>query len=320
MLVAVLLACLLPVGADAQIVPYSEDFEGLGQADPDALGNAGWLYFGNVYTSEGAFLYGYGPGPAPNNPDAPAFSQMASGEGGAEQGAQQISAISDYENLDHAFFNIIESNIFQEVTIDATNVGQRWAFQFDAKRGDLVPPSTAAAFIKTIDPANGFIATNFLTVDTTNIPTTWNTYLILLDIDAGLVDQFFQIGFMNTATNYDPSAVFYDNISLVQVSATGTTPDAAQRRMTLAQNYPNPFNPNTQIEFNLPEAGYVDISVYDLAGRHVATLRQGNFDSGKHVVNWNGKTDDGVAAASGHYRYVLRTAQGQLARGMTLLK
>ena len=253
MMMAVLLACLRPVGADAQIVPYSENFEGLDQADADALGLAGWLYFGNVYTSVGGYLYGYGPGPAPNNPDTPAFSQIASDEGGADQGAQQLSAISDYENLDHAFFNIIESNVFQEVTIDATNVGQRWAFQFDAKRGDIVPPSTAAAFIKTIDPANGFIATNFLTVDTTNIPTTWNTYFILLDIDAGLVDQFFQIGFMNTATNYDPSAVFYDNIRLVQVSTTGVTPGATRRDMTLAQNYPNPFNPNTQIEFSLSE-------------------------------------------------------------------
>ena len=320
MMVAVLLACLLPVGADAQIVPYSENFEGLDQADTDALGLAGWLYFGNVYTSVGGYLYGYGPGPAPNNPDTPAFSQIASDEGGADQGAQQLSAISDYENLDHAFFNIIESNVFQEVTIDATNVGQRWAFQFDAKRGDLAPPSTAAAFIKTIDPANGFIATNFLTLDTTDIPTTWNTYSIILDIDAGLVDQFFQIGFMNTATNYDPSAVFYDNIRLVQVSTTGVTPGATRRDMTLAQNYPNPFNPNTQIEFSLSEAGNVDLSVYDLAGRRVATLRQGHMDSGKHVVDWDGRTDDGVAAASGHYRYVLRTRQGQLARGMTLLK
>jgi hypothetical protein len=38
------------------------------------------------------------------------------------------------------------------------------------------------------------------------------------------------------------------------------------------------------------------------------------------VVDWDGRTDDGAAVASGNYRYVLRTAQGQLARGMTLLK
>jgi hypothetical protein len=320
MMVAALLTCLLPVGANAQIVPFSEDFEGLDQTDELALGNAGWLVFGNVFSSGGSYLYGYGPEPAPNNPAQPAFSQITIDEGGDEQGTQQISVISDYENLDHAFFNLIEANVYQEFTIDATNVGQRWIFQFDAKRGDLAPPSTAAAFIKTIDPASGFSTSNFLTVDTSAIPTTWNTYSIVLDIDAGLENQFFQIGFMNTSTNYDPTAVFYDNVNLVQIPPTGVTPDATRRGMTLAQNFPNPFNPNTQIEFSLPEAGYVDISVYDLAGRRVATLRQSNFESGKHVVDWDGRTDDGVAAASGHYRYVLRTAQGQLARGMTLLK
>lgn len=319
-MVAILLACLLPVGANAQIVPYSEDFEGLVQTDTAALGDAGWLYFANVFNSGGGFLYNYGPGPAPNDPGAPAFSQIASGEGGADQGTQQLSVISDYENLDHAFFNIIESNVFQEVTIDATNVGQRWMFQFDAKLGDLVPPTTAAAFIKTIDPSSGFIATNFLTVDTTNIPTTWNTYSIILDIDAGLPGQFFQIGFLNTATNYDPSAVFYDNIILTQISPTGVTPDAARRGVTLAQNSPNPFNPSTQIDFSLPEAGHVDVTVYDLAGRRVATLYQGNLGAGPQSVNWNGRTDEGAPVASGQYRYVLRTAQGQLARGMTLLK
>ena len=74
-------------------------------------------------------------------------------------------------------------------------------------------PSTALAFIKTLDP-NTFGLSSFLTVDMTTIPTTWATYSISLAITPALVGHIFQIGFLNTATNYDASGIFYDNINL----------------------------------------------------------------------------------------------------------
>ena len=62
------------------------------------------------------------------------------------------------------------------------------------------------------------------------------------------------------------------------------------------------------------------MSVFDLAGRRVATLHRGELGAGEHHVIWNGKTDSGAAAAAGQYRYVLKTADGQVARSMVLLK
>ncbi len=47
----------------------------------------------------------------------------------------------------------------------------------------------------------------------TSISETWNAYSISLTIDEGLVGQILQIGFMNLATNYDSSGIFYDNIN-----------------------------------------------------------------------------------------------------------
>ena len=83
---------------------------------------------------------------------------------------------------------------------------------------------------------------------------------------------------------------------------------------------PNPFNPQTRIDFVLDRRGHVEIAVFDLAGRRIATLHQGELGIGEHHVTWNGRTDTGAPAPSGQYRYVLKTATGQVARSMMLLK
>lgn len=55
----------------------------------------------------------------------------------------------------------------------------------------------------------------------------------------------------------------------------------------LLSNYPNPFNPSTTIEFTLPEAGSVRISVYDLLGREIETLVDRRMPAGTHRVRWD---------------------------------
>lgn len=197
--------------SSAALSNYSQNFEGLAALDPAALGNDGWLVFGNVFSSGGGYLYGYGVFPAPNAGNA--FSNIATGEGGPGQGAQQLVIFSDYNNGDHANGNLIEANVFQERTIGASDVGSNVVFSFDAKLGNLVAPTTALAFIKTLDPAQGYATTNFLTLSTTNIPNTWDTYSINFTITPNLVGQLLQFGFNSTATNYAGSGVFYDNIN-----------------------------------------------------------------------------------------------------------
>ncbi len=208
-LAVVSLACLTPM-ASYGLTPYSQDFELLDQTDPNALADDGWLVFGNVFDPGWTYLYGYGPFPAPN--EGSAFCAIVVGEGGPEQGQQQISVLSDYNNTDHGLGYWIESNVFQEQTITADDVGQTWIFAFDAKLGNLTGQTTALAFIKTLDPGAGYQTTNFITEDMTQTPVTWTSYSLSLEIDDTLVDQILQIGFSNTATNYEGSGVFYDNI------------------------------------------------------------------------------------------------------------
>lgn len=89
---------------------------------------------------------------------------------------------------------------------------------------------------------------------------------------------------------------------------------------SLAQNHPNPFNPATAIAFSAPRAGHVSLVVYDMAGRVVRTLVDGDLPAGPHTVTWRGRTDAGAVASSGLYFYKLRTAETVLTRKMTLLK
>ena len=72
----------------------------------------------------------------------------------------------------------------------------------------------------------------------------------------------------------------------------------------LYENFPNPFNPETKIRFSIGEQENVRLSIYDLMGRQVRTLINGeSFQTGFHVVNWDGRDNAGHSVASGMYIY-----------------
>jgi WD40 repeat protein len=75
---------------------------------------------------------------------------------------------------------------------------------------------------------------------------------------------------------------------------------------TLFQNYPNPFNPETVIRYVLPKAEEVVLVVYDVMGRRVWTLMEGQQGKGVHTVMWEGKDEEGQQVASGIYVYRLQ--------------
>ncbi len=201
-------------------VEYMQDFEALDQMDVNALGDDGWIVFGSVFDPAGNFLFGYGTFAAPN--DGSAFSAIVRDQGGPDQGSQQVSIYSDYNNTDHALGNTIEASVFRERTITAADVGRTILFSFDAKAGNINNPgdalcpcsSTAFAFIKTIDPSSNFDQTNNVREITTALPDSWGRFEIRLPIDAGLVGQLLQVGFATTATLFEPSANFYDNVEI----------------------------------------------------------------------------------------------------------
>ena len=88
----------------------------------------------------------------------------------------------------------------------------------------------------------------------------------------------------------------------------------------LHPNYPNPFNPQTQIKFEIPYAGNVDLSVYNLLGVKVKTLYSGQKPPGSFVFKWDGKNENDQFVSGGVYIYQLKTEKDVQMRKMILLK
>jgi S-formylglutathione hydrolase FrmB len=77
----------------------------------------------------------------------------------------------------------------------------------------------------------------------------------------------------------------------------------------LLASAPNPFNPAVEIRFELAEPQPVTLTIHDLAGRRIATLRTGWCAAGRHAVVWHGTDGTGQAVASGTYIARLQGAQ-----------
>ena len=103
---------------------------------------------------------------------------------------------------------------------------------------------------------------------------------------------------------------------LVVASSIETIDTEVPQRYSLDQNYPNPFNPNTTIRFALSQPDAVRLTVYDLLGREVATLVNGEqLTAGTHEFSF-----DASELASGLYMYRLETNAFTQTRQMMLLK
>jgi len=96
---------------------------------------------------------------------------------------------------------------------------------------------------------------------------------------------------------------------------TGLDNNYAVQDFKLEQNYPNPFNPATTIGFVIPQAGHVNLSVYNIAGQLITTLVNRRMENGYHTVNFNA-----VNFASGVYIYKLKTLNHIESKKMLLVK
>jgi hypothetical protein len=83
----------------------------------------------------------------------------------------------------------------------------------------------------------------------------------------------------------------------------------------ITQNYPNPFNPTTTINYEIAKGSSVNLCIYDILGKEVATLVNGEKKPGRYEVSW-----DASEFTSGIYYYRLKTGNNLLSGKMSLIK
>lgn len=130
-------------------------------------------------------------------------------------------------------------------------------------------------------------------------------------------DEPIQTGTTGTRIG-NTARTWYDGISYAKVNTTVVSVAEHQEipgEFSLGQNYPNPFNPMTTITFSLPKAVHVNLKIYNLLGREVATLVDQQMLAGAHHVTWNAQD-----MPSGVYFYKLTVGDYSKLKKMIAIK
>ena len=115
--------------------------------------------------------------------------------------------------------------------------------------------------------------------------------------------------------NGEDRVLYVNRYEYLQVDNNGI-PNA----FALHGNYPNPFNPTTQIRFDLPYRGNVNIHIYNMLGQKVKVFSMPNTPPGRHAITWNGTNQKGQALSAGVYLYQMISEDFVKTRKMILLK
>lgn len=90
--------------------------------------------------------------------------------------------------------------------------------------------------------------------------------------------------------------------------------------IALAPAMPNPFAISTTLSFSLAKPGPVELAIYSVDGRRMATLEDGTMAAGPHTVRWSGTDSSGKSVRPGVYFARLRSAEGRFTRTLVLIR
>jgi photosystem II stability/assembly factor-like uncharacterized protein len=229
--------------------------------------------------------------------------------------------------------NIVLAGLFMNATAltggmyVTTNGGQNWTQRHTGlvnatgtlPRSCLIRPGSTTEFFVGLD--NSATATAKGVFRTTNAGLTWtdfnggvmlNTYAIRAMVFKTTGNPTLFAGDGGTATANSGSGVYeYSWLA----SGVGNSNTGIPTSYDLSQNYPNPFNPVTKISYQLPEAGYVNITVYDMLGKEVYSLANGYKNAGYYSIDFNASKLSG-----GVYFYRMSTDKFVSTKKMILIK
>jgi hypothetical protein len=223
----------------------------------------------------------------------------------------EMPDIPPRENPTHEF---VLSSMELPAEIDFITVRISWQDGFSADIIRQYVPADETPEIKTWTISSG----NLFTVDP--LPKAWPGF------DNGAVLELVKGDILEFVFNVDqpiPSGQTRDFI----IRAVGRyQPDYSvfthlvPGQFQLYDNHPNPFNIQTKIAYDLPTATHVKLDIFNMLGRHVATLVDEQQSSGHYQVEWDGRDINGQTVSSGLYMYRLTVPGFDESKKMMLLK
>jgi hypothetical protein len=142
----------------------------------------------------------------------------------------------------------------------------------------------------------------------------------------GVVDTLYATG-NSVDLNLDPLGDYWNiaaNFHVLVTSPSDVGDEEVVRSFALHQNYPNPFNPSTTITFDLSVVSRVVLSVYDVTGKRLKTLVDGEHAAGSHELQFGADQHPGLSSGIYHYRIEVepegKSARFVATKKMILLK
>jgi hypothetical protein len=192
----------------------------------------------------------------------------------------------------------------------------------------------------TYDPKNVTLGVPSLIVLQDNVVSTFREIdeglikVILFDVNGGFIlsnenHDLLRMSYDFLGSVLDQSSVDISNVvvsgpkgNIASVSSNVVSADVKliPGVFALHQNYPNPFNPTTEIQFDIPSATQINVSIFNLMGQKVKTLANKQAAPGYHVVQWDGTNEKGVSVSTGMYFYTLNTGNHSAMKKMLFLK
>jgi len=128
---------------------------------------------------------------------------------------------------------------------------------------------------------------------------------------------------VSASGNYAFVADYLDGLYIIQndllttgIRSSTQTPE----NYALRQNYPNPFNPTTTLRYDLPEQGFVHLTIYNQLGKPIRTLINREESAGYKSVMWDARDDYGKQVSTGIYFYRIEVNGFSQTKKMVLLK
>ena len=103
-------------------------------------------------------------------------------------------------------------------------------------------------------------------------------------------------------------------------SSVSVAEEIIPQKVKLNQNYPNPFNPTTEISFSIAVKERAVLSIYNIKGQKVATIKDSYLNPGEHTFKWSGKDSQGKDVSSGMYFYKLTVGKISHQKKLILLR